>query len=124
MDLVVSPTVFLGFSQGACLALEYAVRHPRRYGGVVGWTGGLIRSPETVRDAEGKFSGTPVFLAAGDPDPHVPWRRVEESAELFRRLGAEVTLRRYPGMGHTVNEDEMEWARELLAGLDVEAVTG
>ncbi|HEX6199558.1 MAG TPA: dienelactone hydrolase family protein [Thermoanaerobaculia bacterium] len=108
-------TILLGFSQGACLALEYAARNPDRYGAVVGLTGGLQGPPGRPFDFTGDFGGTPVFLAAGDPDPHVPWSRVEETAEVFRSLGAEVTLRRYPGMPHTVNEEELALVRELMA---------
>lgn len=107
--------VILGFSQGACLTLEFAARHPRRYGGVIAFTGGLIGPPGTGRDYEGSFDGMPVFLGSSDPDPHVPWTRVEESAEVFDRMGAEVTLRRYPGMGHTINVDELEAARGIIA---------
>ena len=106
--------LLLGFSQGACLTLELAARRPRRYGGVVGFTGGLIGPEGTPRDYPGSLDGSPVFLGSGDPDPHVPWQRVEESAEVFERLGAEVTLRRYPGMGHTINFDEMDAARSML----------
>lgn len=97
-----------GFSQGACLALEYAIRHPRRFGAVVALTGGLIGPPGTQWGDAGSFAGTPFFLGAGDPDPHVPWTRVEESAETLRKMGAEVTARRYPGLGHTVNDEEIE----------------
>jgi predicted esterase len=108
--------VVAGFSQGACLALEFAARNPRRYGGVAGLTGGLIGPPGTPRDYPGSLAGTPVFLGAGDPDPHVPWARVEESAEALRRLGAVVTLRRYPGLPHTVDDDEIEALRALVDG--------
>ena len=107
-------TVLLGFSQGACLALEAAARRPRGRGGVVGLSGGLIGPPGTVRDDAGDCAGTPVFLGCSDRDPHVPWERVEESAAVFRRLGAAVTLRMYPGLGHTVNEDELAWVGDLL----------
>lgn len=117
-------TVLLGFSQGACLALEHAARNPARYGAVVGLTGGLQGPPGRRFDFEGDLHGTPVLLAAGDPDPHVPWSRVEETAEVFRRLGAEVTLRRYPGMPHTVNEEELTLVRELMARLAGEAGRG
>jgi predicted esterase len=109
--------LLVGFSQGACLTLEYAARNPRRYGGVVGLTGGLI-GPHLDRDRyAGSLSGAPVFLGSSDPDPHVPWERVEESAALFERLGAEVTLRRYPGMGHTIHPEELAAARRLLESL-------
>lgn len=110
-------TVLLGFSQGACLTLEFAARNPRRYGGVVGLTGGLIGPPGTPRDYTGLLEGTPAFLGAGDPDPHVPWWRVEESADVLRGMGATVTLRRYPGMAHTINQQELDRVRRLVTGL-------
>jgi predicted esterase len=109
-----SKVVLMGFSQGACLASEYAVRHARRYGGVVAFSGGLIGPPGTTRDYPGSFDGTPVFLGCSDVDPHIPLARVNESEEVFRRMGAEVTKRIYPGMGHLVNEDELAFARTLL----------
>ncbi len=112
-------TVLLGFSQGACLSLEYAARNARRYGGVVGLSGGLIGPPGTPRDYEGTFEGTPVFLGCSDRDPHIPRERVDESAEVMRRMGAEVTERIYPAMGHTVNMDEIEFVRGILEGLTV-----
>ncbi len=103
-----------GFSQGACLTLEYAARHPRRYGGVVAFTGGLIGPPGTPRDYPGSLDGTPAFLGAGDPDPHVPWTRVEESATVLSRLGAEVQVARYPGLGHAIADEELAAASEIL----------
>ena len=109
--------VLLGFSQGACLSLEFAARNARRFGGVVALSGGLIGPPGTPRDYEGDFAATPVFLGCSDIDPHIPKERVDESAEVLRRMGAEVTERIYPGMGHTVNEDELDFVRQLLAGL-------
>lgn len=112
-------TVLAGFSQGACLVSEFAARHPRRWGAVAAFTGGFIGSPEEDRPAPpaGSLDGTPVLLGAGDPDPHVPWWRVEETAGLLEGLGAAVTLRRYPGLGHTVNDEELTWLRERLDGL-------
>lgn len=107
----------LGFSQGACLALEFTARHPRRYGAVIGLTGGLIGPPGTPRDYPGSLAGTPVFLGAGDPDPHVPFERVRETEAVFRKMGGAVQLRRYPGMPHTINEDELEASRVLLQGV-------
>jgi predicted esterase len=107
----------LGFSQGACLTLEFIARHPRRYGAVMGLTGGLIGPPATPRDYPGSLAGTLIFLGASDPDPHVPFERVSESAKIFTRMGATVELRRYPGMPHTVNEDELEVCRALLRRL-------
>lgn len=113
--------VIAGFSQGACLALEFAARHPRRYGGVLAFSGGLMGSEINPEDYEGSLGGTPVFIGCSDVDPHIPLRRVEETAEIIRRLGGEVTLRIYPGMGHTINEDEVTNAREILRDLIGEA---
>ena len=80
-------------------------------------TGGLIGPPGTRREYSGSLAGTPVFLGSSDPDPHVPFERVRETAEVFTRMGAAVELRRYPGMPHTINEDELEACRALLRGL-------
>lgn len=110
-------TVLLGFSQGACLTLEYAARNARRFGGVAGLSGGLIGPPGTPRDHPGTFDGTPVFLGCSDRDPHIPLARVKETTEVLTRMGAQVTERIYPAMGHTVNEDELEHVRALLARL-------
>lgn len=110
-------TVLLGFSQGACLSLEFAARHAQRYGGVVALSGGLIGPPGTLRDYTGSLDSTPVFLGCSDRDPHIPEERVHESAEVFRRMGARVTERIYPGLGHTVNEDELTWVADLLGSL-------
>jgi glyoxalase family protein len=106
--------VVAGFSQGACLTLEHAARHPRRYGGTIAFTGGLIGPPGTPRDYPGSLDGTPAFLGAGDPDPHVPWERVEESAAVLERMGARVRSQRYPGIGHSIVPDEIRAAREIL----------
>ena len=106
--------VLMGFSQGACLAQEYAARHARRYHAVVGLSGGLIGPPGTPRDYTGAFEGTPVFLGCSDVDPHIPVGRVHESADVFARMGAAVDTRIYPRMGHTVNADELEAIRALL----------
>ncbi len=110
-------TVLFGFSQGACLALEYAARHARRYGGVVGLSGGLIGPAGTPRDYAGQLAGTPVLLGCSDVDPHIPLDRVHETARVLRALGGAVTERIYPGMGHGINEDEVKQARGLLARL-------
>lgn len=98
----------LGFSQGACLALEFAARNPRRWGGVYGLSGGLIGPPGATWPDRGSLAGTPVFLGCSDVDSHIPASRVEESAARLRELGADVTMRLYPGMGHTINRDELE----------------
>lgn len=106
--------ILLGFSQGGCLASEYAVRHASRFGGLVALSGGLIGPPGTTWNYPGRFEGTPVLLGCSDIDPHVPLERVEESAAVFDRMGAAVTLRIYPGLGHQVCEDELEYVRELM----------
>jgi phospholipase/carboxylesterase len=106
--------VLLGFSQGACLTLEFVARHPRRYGGLIGLTGGLIGPPGTPRNYPGSLAGTPVFLGTSDPDPHVPFERVKETEATLSRMGAAVELRRYPGMPHTINDDELDACRQLL----------
>jgi len=108
-------THFLGFSQGACLASEFVARHARRYGGLAVLSGALIGPDGTPRDYAGSLEGTPVFLGCSDVDSHIPAERVRESADVLRRLGGEVTLRIYPGMGHMVNDDEIEAVRGILA---------
>ena len=111
----------LGFSQGACLSLEFAARHARRYAAVVGLSGGVIGPPGTPRNYPGSMEGTPLFLGCSDIDPHIPVERVHESAEVFRRLHAQVDARIYPGMGHVVHQDEIAAVRNLLsAALEVE----
>jgi maleylacetate reductase len=109
-----SRIVILGFSQGACLSAEFAVRHPSRFGGLVLFTGGVIGPPGTRWTENGSFDGTPIFLGSGDPDSHVPVSRVLETAELFSRMGAAVTTRLYPGRSHTVSDDEIVVARAIL----------
>jgi len=107
--------VLLGFSQGACLTLEWAARNARRYGGVVGLSGGLIGPDGTPRDYPGNFDGTPVFLGCSDIDPHIPMRRVVETGEVLKGMGADVTVRFYPGMGHLVSGEELATITELVA---------
>jgi predicted esterase len=104
----------VGFSQGACLALEFTARHAQRYAAIAGLSGGLIGPPGTPRDYAGTLAQTPVFLGCSDVDAHVPAERVHESAVVFTRLGAVVDERIYPGMGHTVNGDELDAVRALL----------
>jgi predicted esterase len=107
--------ILLGFSQGACLTSEFALRHPARYGGVVAFTGGLIGPPGTAWPERGSFAGTPIFLGGSDIDAHVPKERIEETAAIFTRMGAKVTRRIYPGMAHIVNEDELAFARAMMS---------
>ena len=109
--------VIAGFSQGACLATEFVARNAGRFGGLIAFTGGLIGPPGTGFRYGGSLEGTPAFLAAGDPDPHVPWQRVEESAKVLTQMGAAVTLKRYPGLPHTIARDEIEEAKKLIAGV-------
>jgi len=108
-------TLLVGFSQGACLALEFAARFARRYGGVAGLSGGLIGPDGMSREDVGTLAGTPVFLGCSDVDPHIPKARVLYSADALTSLGAQVSTRLYAGMGHTINEDEVEALRGLMA---------
>ena len=109
--------VILGFSQGACLTTEFAIRNASPFGGFVAFSGGAIGPPGTKWDETGRFDGTPIFFGCSNVDPHIPEPRVIESAELCERMGATVTRRIYPGMGHLVNDDEIAWARALLESL-------
>ncbi len=106
--------VLLGFSQGACLSLEYAARHAGRFAAVIGLSGGLIGPAGTARDYQGSMEGTPVFLGCSDIDPHIPLERVRETGEVFRKLNAQVDIRIYPGMGHMLNRDELDAINALL----------
>lgn len=108
---------FLGFSQGACLTCEFVARNPARYGAVMALTGGLIGPPGTPRTYSGSLAGTPVFLGTSDPDPHVPVERVEETRDVLTSLGASVELRRYAGMPHTINEEELSICHQMLEQL-------
>jgi phospholipase/carboxylesterase len=110
--------VIAGFSQGACLATEFVATHPAQYGGLIAFTGGVIGPPGSVTN-NGRYSGhdldgMPALFSSGDPDPHVPWERVEESASILGAMGASVTLRRYPGRPHTITAEELDYARRLL----------
>lgn len=109
--------MLLGFSQGACLALEYAARHAQKYGGIVVLSGGLIGPDDTPRDYQGSFDHTPVFLGCSDVDFHIPQERVADSADVFKRMGADVTLRLYPNMDHTVNQDELEFVAGMMKNI-------
>jgi predicted esterase len=115
--LVHERIILLGFSQGACLSLEFAARNARRYGGVVGLSGALVGPPGAPRSLKGSLAGTPVYLGCSDRDFHIPLSSVEESAEILGRQGARVTKSIFPGMGHTVNAEELEAVRGMLRGL-------
>lgn len=106
--------ILLGFSQGACLALEYAARRPRPYGGIVGLSGGLIGAEIHEEDYSGDLAGSVVFLGCSDTDGHIPKERVQSSAEILRKRGGEVVLTFYPGIGHTIVEDEILFARKIM----------
>jgi phospholipase/carboxylesterase len=120
MDIVLNagiPTerfVVAGFSQGACLATEFVGRNPRRYGALLAFTGGLIGSPGEALGLTGDLEGTPVLLSSGDPDPHVPWARVAQSADSLIAIGARMSLRRFPGRPHTILPEEIDMAQKLL----------
>ena len=111
-------TMVLGFSQGACLALEFAARNARRYGGLVGLSGGLIGPDGAPRDYAGSLAGTPVFLGCSDVDPHIPQERVHHTDAVLRRLGGDVTAQVYPAMGHTINQDEIEFVQSMMSELN------
>jgi len=119
----VEPTVpaqrimLLGFSQGACLTLEWAARNARRYGAIAGLSGGLIGPEGTPRDYPGDFDATPVFLGCSDVDPYIQKDRVVEAADVFKRMGADLTVRLYPGMGHMVGPEEIAIVRGLVESI-------
>jgi len=110
-------TVLLGFSQGACLSLEYVARNAQRFGGVAGLSGALIGPDGAPRDYPGSLADTPVFLGCSDVDPHIPAARVRESASVLEKLGAQVRMRFYPGLGHTVSRDEADEVNKMLAAV-------
>ena len=104
----------LGFSQGACLTLEFAARNAKKYGGVVAFTGGLIGDKIYTQNYNGDFANTPVFIGTSNPDPHVPVQRVRETTGILKSMDADVTEKIYNGMGHTISEDEIKMANELI----------
>lgn len=107
-------TYFLGFSQGACLTLEFVTRHAQKYGGVAAFTGGLIGDKIYDQNYSGDFNGTPIFIGTGNPDPHVPIERVNQSVSLLEKMNAKVSLKVYDGRPHTITQDEIEEANRLL----------
>jgi predicted esterase len=109
--------IVAGFSQGACVATEFTARYTAGLGGLIAFTGGLIGPPGTKFDYSASLSRTLAFLGAGDPDPHVPWERVEQSAAALKSLGAKVTLQRYPGLPHTISREELEEAKKLITSV-------
>ena len=109
--------IFLGgFSQGACLATEYVLRNPRHYGGLLVFSGGYIGPLDSPRQPSGDLNGTPAFLGCSDPDPHIPLQRVKETTALLQAMGAKVTEKIYPNLGHTIAEEEIELARQVISG--------
>lgn len=109
-----SDIYFLGFSQGACLTLEFVTRNAKQYGGVIAFTGGLIGETINEENYKGDFKGMPVFIGSSDPDAHVPVERVYASEEVLKKLNADVKVKIYKGMGHTINTDEIEEAVKIL----------
>ena len=116
MDAGVPATrvVVCGFSQGACLSSEFVAAQAQRYAALIAFTGGLIGPPDADLRRPGDLEGTPAFFGSGDPDPHVPWQRVEESAKILSEMGASVTVRRYEGRPHTITQDEIDMAKVLI----------
>lgn len=106
-----------GFSQGACLAAEYVVRHPERYGGLFIYSGALIGPPEEKRNPEGNLEGTPVFIGGSDVDPWVKEEYFLEAGRIFSDLKGAVEVKIYPGMGHVINEDELNLVASLIASI-------
>ena len=115
---------FLGFSQGACLVLEFVARNAARYGGVVALTGGLIGDKINLENYQGDFAGTPVFIGTSDPDAHVPVERVYATANILKDMGGDVTEKVYPNMGHTINQSELDLANKLVFGSRKKAAPG
>ena len=105
---------FTGFSQGACLSLEFVARHATKYGGVAAFTGGLIGNKIYQENYSGDFKGTPVFIGSRDPDMHVPVERIHATTQILQNMHADVTEKIYKNMGHTINEDEIEHANRLI----------
>jgi phospholipase/carboxylesterase len=105
---------FVGFSQGACLTLEFTARNATRYGGIAAFTGGLIGDKIYRENYKGDFDGTPIFIGSSEPDPHIPVERVYDSANVLKSMKAETVVKVYPLMGHTINQDEIDTANNLI----------
>lgn len=105
---------FLGFSQGACLALEFITRNATKYGGVAAFTGGLIGDKINLENYAGNFDGTPIFIGTGNPDPHVPLERVKETVGILEKMNAKVELQVYDGRPHTISLEEIETANRVV----------
>ncbi len=103
-----------GFSQGACLSTEFVASHPARYAGLIAFTGGLVGPLGTDLTHAGSLDGTPALLLSGDPDPHVPWSRVQESASILKQMGAMVHAERYPGRPHAITSQELQLAQAMV----------
>ncbi|MBE0408516.1 MAG: dienelactone hydrolase family protein [Anaerolineales bacterium] len=117
LDIPSQYVLLMGFSQGACLSLEFAARNARRFGGVVGLSGGLIGPPGIQFSYPGSFDATPVFLGCSNPDPHIPVERVHETDRILEKMFAKVTKRIYPNLGHTINDDEIDFIRRMISDL-------
>lgn len=118
MDFAYENIYLLGFSQGACLALEYVARNPQRFGGVFGLSGGLIGPKGTLPEYEGDFAQTPIFLGCSDVDSHIPKERVLESERILQGMNANVQAKLYKNFGHTVNDDELNVVNKVIASAD------
>ncbi|HET8809723.1 MAG TPA: dienelactone hydrolase family protein [Flavobacteriaceae bacterium] len=105
---------FLGFSQGACLTLEFVTRNAKKYGGIVAFTGGLIGDKIYEGNYSGDFEGTPIFLSTGNPDPHVPLERIEESTKILKKMNANLQVKIYENRPHTISQEEIDLANELI----------
>ena len=112
-----SNIILAGFSQGACLASEFAARNARRYGGLLIFSGGLIGPPGTPRDYPGSLDNTPVFIGCSNVDAHIPLARVQETTEVLTALDAQVNEKIYPGMAHTIIQDELDQAQKIADGM-------
>ncbi|HEY0677698.1 MAG TPA: dienelactone hydrolase family protein [Chitinophagaceae bacterium] len=105
---------FIGFSQGACLTLEFVTRNAARYGGVAAFTGGLIGDKIYNENYKGDFQNTPVFIGSSNPDPHIPVERIYATTNILKGMNAAVTEKIYINMGHTINQDEIDQVNKLI----------